>query len=147
VGSEAAKPISEPAIRQIDLNEFLQNTSELRKQPLCWIQRPSSLRKAARFLRFASCGTASAAYHVGSDEAVIVDLQFDPADRPGVVALINKLASDAFPRLCKISNVQANSALQAILLELGFLVTRQATCLALDLDRWRARALRRASSA
>jgi hypothetical protein len=143
----SAKRISETAIRQIDLNEFLQNTSGLRKQPLCWIQRASSLRNAARFLRFASCGSAWAAYHVGSDEAVIVDLQFNPANRPAALALINNLASDALPRPCKISNVQANGALHAILLELGFVVTRQATCLALDLDRWRARARKRASSA
>jgi len=146
-GAESGQQLSEPPVRRVELEEFLQHSAGLRKKPLCWVQRPNTLRNAARFLRFACCDTASAAYQVGSDENVIIDLQFDPADQRAATALITHLASEAFPRRCKISSVQENSTLHRLLLELGFITTKEATCLLLDLDRWRARALRRASSA
>lgn len=140
-----SQKLNEP-LRRMGLNEFLEHSAKLRKEPLCWIQRPSSLCNAARFLAFASCGNASAAYQVGSDEPVIIDFQFDPADKPSALALITHLVSDASPQRWKISSVPADSALHALLLELGFVVTKRATCLTLDLDRRRARALPHPSS-
>jgi hypothetical protein len=146
-GLEDKQQLSEYTVRHMELNEFLQESTGLRKEPLCWIQRPNALRNAARFLRFASCGSASAAYQAGSEETVVIDFQFDPADTPAAQTLITYLASKAFPRPCKISSIRTDSPLHTLLLKCRFIPTRRATCLTLDLDRWRARALKRAFSA
>jgi hypothetical protein len=146
-GFEDGRPLSELPVRRLELNEFLHASAGFRKQPLCWIQRPGSLRNAARFLRFVCCDTASAACRVGPDETMIIDLQFDPADKRAATALISYLVCEAIPHGCKISSIQTNSALHTLLLELGFVVVKRATCLTLDLDRWRARTLKGASSA